>query len=208
MTPAPQSMDGEFTVVPTPDDGVRRSSSLPWDESTRPTGPAPGAGRRYAARELANGRHLVDIHDHLRGELAQVRNVMEQVLSGDTDPATARSHINATAMRQNNWTLGAFCQGYCRLVTTHHTLEDIAMLPRLKAVEPELAPVVDRLEEEHRVIHDVLEGLDVALVEFVTRPDETDRLRAAVDLLTDVLLSHLSYEERELVEPLSRLGIG
>ena len=31
-------------------------------------------------------------------------------------------------------------------------------------------------------------------------------VRAAVDLLSDALLSHLSYEERELVEPLARLG--
>lgn len=31
-------------------------------------------------------------------------------------------------------------------------------------------------------------------------------LRAAVDLLSDALQSHLAYEERELVEPLSRLG--
>ena len=30
--------------------------------------------------------------------------------------------------------------------------------------------------------------------------------RAVLDLLTDALLSHLSYEERELVEPLARLG--
>ena len=29
----------------------------------------------------------------------------------------------------------------------------------------------------------------------------------AVNLLTDTLLSHLSYEERELVEPLARLGM-
>jgi hypothetical protein len=27
-----------------------------------------------------------------------------------------------------------------------------------------------------------------------------------VDLLSDTLLSHLSYEERELVEPLARFG--
>jgi hypothetical protein len=33
-------------------------------------------------------------------------------------------------------------------------------------------------------------------------------LQAAVDLLSDTLLSHLSYEERELVEPLARLGLG
>jgi hypothetical protein len=32
------------------------------------------------------------------------------------------------------------------------------------------------------------------------------RLQAAIDLLTDALLSHLSYEEHELVEPLARLG--
>jgi hypothetical protein len=28
----------------------------------------------------------------------------------------------------------------------------------------------------------------------------------ALDLLSDTLLSHLAYEERELVEPLARLG--
>ncbi|MFE4670576.1 hypothetical protein ACFRI7_37285 [Streptomyces sp. NPDC056716] len=33
-------------------------------------------------------------------------------------------------------------------------------------------------------------------------------LRAAVDLLTDALLSHLSYEERELIEPMARFGTG
>ncbi len=30
----------------------------------------------------------------------------------------------------------------------------------------------------------------------------------AVDLLTDTLLSHLSYEEHQLVEPLARHGFG
>lgn len=39
-----------------------------------------------------------------------------------------------------------------------------------------------------------------------TRQDGTAEVRAAVDLLGDVLLSHLSYEERGLVEPLARLG--
>ena len=31
-------------------------------------------------------------------------------------------------------------------------------------------------------------------------------VRAAVDLLTDALLSHLSYEEHQLLEPLARFG--
>jgi hypothetical protein len=52
----------------------------------------------------------------------------------------------------------------------------------------------------------VLEQVDRALVEFVSGPDGDKQLRAAADLLTDTLLSHLAYEERELVEPLARLG--
>jgi DNA invertase Pin-like site-specific DNA recombinase len=66
--------------------------------------------------------------------------------------------------------------------------------------------VIDRLQEEHVAIHEVLERLDRALVAFVAGPDGAKQLNSAVDLLTDTLLSHLSYEERELVEPLSRLG--
>jgi hypothetical protein len=48
--------------------------------------------------------------------------------------------------------------------------------------------------------------VDRALVAFVTRPEDFTALQDAVDLLTDTLLSHLSYEEREIVEPLARLG--
>lgn len=68
-------------------------------------------------------------------------------------------------------------------------------------------PVVDRLQAEHLIIHDVLEGVDKALVALVDGSGNIDGLRAAVDLLDDTLLSHLSYEERELVEPLARLGV-
>jgi hemerythrin-like domain-containing protein len=110
-------------------------------------------------------------------------------------------------MRQNNWTLGTYCESYCRVVTTHHTIEDQSMLPKLKRVDPRLAPVVDRLAAEHLVIHDVLEGVDRALVALVSAPGGIDEVRAAVDLLADTLLSHLSYEERELVEPLARIGM-
>jgi hypothetical protein len=37
-------------------------------------------------------------------------------------------------------------------------------------------------------------------------PDGDQQVRDAADLLTETLLSHLAYEERELVEPLARLG--
>ena len=208
-TPASRGSSGNpsFTVVPTPDPGVRLGAEPSWDETGRPTGPAPDPDRRYGAHDLASGQHLVDIHDHLRAELTQVRGLVEQVLDGSTDAAAARSRINEMTMRQNSWTLGAYCAAYCRVVTTHHTIEDQAMFPRLRAADPRLVPVVDRLEYEHRIIHDVLERVDDALLAFVGPAADASGLQYAVDELTDSLLSHLSYEERELVEPIARLGV-
>ncbi len=133
---------------------------------------------------------------------------MAQVTTGATDPLAARSGIDAMTIRQNNWTVGAYCEGFCRLVTTHHTLEDIGLFPHLRDRDPDLAPVIDRLQDEYVAIHDALERLDGALVVLVATPGELEPLRAAVDLLDDALTSHLSYEERELVEPLARLGHG
>jgi hemerythrin-like domain-containing protein len=191
-------------VTPTPDDGRRLSATRLWDESARPRAPGADPAARYSDAGRAGGQHLVDVHDHLRGELAELRDVVEQVAAGELSAARARSLINTMAMRQNAWTLGAFCESYCRVVTAHHTLEDRGMFPRLRQADPGLAPVLDRLEQEHHVIAEVLERVDAALVAMVTAPGGLDRVRDAVDLLTDTLLSHLSYEERELVEPLSR----
>lgn len=198
---------GAFAVVPTPDDGTRRSRARAWDEATRPSGPAPDPQRTYTAHENALGRHLVDVHDALRAELAQIHDLLDQVAAGSLDVAAARSRISEMTIRQNKWTVGAYCESYCRMVTVHHTLEDTSMFPHLRGRDPRLGPVLDRLEEEHRVIHEVLEGLDRALVSYVAGPGGTADLRSAVDLLSDTLLSHLAYEERELVEPIARLGL-
>jgi alkanesulfonate monooxygenase SsuD/methylene tetrahydromethanopterin reductase-like flavin-dependent oxidoreductase (luciferase family) len=68
---------GELGVVPTPDDGTRLSGKRLWDETARPTRPAPRpaappytpAGRRVSAE-------LVAVHDMLREELAGVRDLI------------------------------------------------------------------------------------------------------------------------------------
>lgn len=199
-------------VRPTPDDGTRLSASMPWREDDRPTRaqPSPAA---YSIAQQANPQHLLDIHDHLRQELAQVRDVIDQVRRGLLTVGAARSVINTMAMRQNNWTLGAYCESYCRVVSGHHTLEDRSVFPHLRRADPDLGAVLDRLEQEHHVIADVLEQVDEALVGLVTAGDGAtaatgalDELQRAVDLLTDTLLSHLAYEERELFDPLAQHG--
>ena len=148
------------------------------------------------------------MHDHLRAELAQLRDLIEQVAQGHLEVGAARSEINRMTVRQNSWTLGTYCESYCRVVTTHHTLEDVTLFPRLRRLEPRIAPVVDRLREEHHAIHGVLEQVDQALVAMVGDPEQdVTGVRRAVDLLTDTLLSHLAYEEEQLVDPLARHGL-
>jgi hemerythrin-like domain-containing protein len=139
--------------------------------------------------------------------MARIRELIEQVERGALDPSAVRSLINRMTIRQNNWTLGAYCEAYCRTVSQHHTLEDTGIFPHLRRRDERLAPVIRRLEEEHEVIAELLDGIDASLVAVVASEDDAlARLRAAMDLLTDAMLSHLSYEERELVEPLARLG--
>jgi alkanesulfonate monooxygenase SsuD/methylene tetrahydromethanopterin reductase-like flavin-dependent oxidoreductase (luciferase family)/hemerythrin-like domain-containing protein len=204
---APLAPAHSLAIAPTPDDGRRLSDEAAWDEASRPTMPAGNGERTYTAQERAAGQHLIDVHDHLRAELTQLRDLVEQVAAGNTDPDAVRSYINRMTIRQNNWTLGTFCETYCRTVTNHHMLEDRSVFPHLRRSDVRLAAVIDRLEQEHEAIHDLLERVDRALVALVAaEADGIDGVNAAMDLLTDALLSHFSYEERELVEPLARHG--
>ena len=192
-------------VTPTPDDGTRVSAVAPWDEATRPHRSPSRPDVAYSDTGRQVGQHLVDVHDMLRRELSELREIVAQVRDGALDAGDARSALNEMAMRQNDWTLGAFCSRYCHAVARHHGLEDDAIFPHLASSDERLQPVIGRLTEEHLVIHDAIEEVDRALVQHINHHD-FERLQSAIDLLTDALLSHLSYEEHELVEPLARLG--
>ena len=51
---------------------------------------------------------LVTVHNHLRDELEQLRQLIRDVRHGATGPAEARSYLNTMAMRQNYWTIWCF----------------------------------------------------------------------------------------------------
>lgn len=193
-------------MTPTPDDGARLTDEPPWEEETRPHRAPSGEDVVYSEHGRQVGKHLIDVHDMLRRELAELRDLVAQVRDGALAAGDARSALNVMAMRQNDWTLGAFCARYCNVVTQHHGLEDSAVFPHLAQSDASLAPVIDRLAEEHLVIHDAIEGVDRALVAHINEPADFAPLQRAIDVLSDALLSHLSYEEDELVEPLARLG--
>src|SRR6476620_682915 len=144
-----------------------------WDETTRPTLGEPEV-TAYAVHELGAADHLVQIHDHLRAELDRLQGMVGEVRRGLLSVGDARAGVAAMTLRQNNWTLGAYCQSYCGFVNGHHSLEDASVFPHLRAREPDVAPVVNRLHEEHQVIHHLLDELDRALVALVRSGESTE----------------------------------
>ncbi len=183
---------------------VPRSRLL--DEDSRPRAPKdPSAPVTPTGR--ASQETLLAVHDHLRRELEEIREVTAAVVAGRTDPAAARGILNRLTLRQNYWTLGAFCAQYCRIVGLHHTIEDRHMFPSLRREDESLAAVLERLTEEHEVIAEVLDRVDRALSAMIVDPERVTEVQRVVDDLGDVLLSHLAYEEDELLEPLGRSSI-
>ena len=150
---------------------------------------------------------LLGVHANLRDELEQLRQVIRDVRRGATEPAEARSYLNQMAMRQNYWTLGAFCAAYCRVLSMHHAIEDQRMFPDLRRGDAALGPVLDRLAAEHEVIAGVLDEVDRSLVAMVSDESRFDETEQAVDRLADVLLAHLQDEEDALLGPIGRLGL-
>lgn len=210
-------------VAPTVREAVAR-------ERQRPATPSPvpevsygdGVTAAVAAREvqrlvgeeesrLAVGRAgqqtLLAIHEHLRQELAKLRQVIQEVREGRSSAAQARSYLNTMTMRQNYWTLGAFCAAYCRVVSVHHAIEDQSLFPDLKNADQSLGPILERLQHEHEGIATLLGEVDAGLVAMVEDEKRLDETGTAVDHLSDALLAHLKYEEEKLLEPIGRLAI-
>jgi Luciferase-like monooxygenase/Hemerythrin HHE cation binding domain len=155
----------------------------------------------------AGQQTLLAIHQHLRQELSNLRDVIQEVRGGRTTAADARSYLNTMTMRQNYWTLGAFCAAYCRVVSVHHAIEDQSLFPDLKAADQSLGPIIERLQHEHEGIAKVLGEIDAALVAMVESDERLDETQIAVEHLSDALLAHLKYEEDQLLEPIGRLAI-
>ena len=165
---------------------------------------APGAPDPAAS---PGAQTLLAVHEHLRQELDQLREVMAQVAAGRTGAAAARSHLHQMTMRQNDWTFGAFCAAYCRVVTVHHAIEDAHLFRDLRRADPSLDPVLTRLSEEHEAIAARITEVDAALVAMIEDDTRLEEATAAVDRLAAALLPHLQVEEAHLLAPITNLGI-
>jgi hemerythrin-like domain-containing protein len=90
------------------------------------------------------------------------------------------------------------------MLALHHAIEDQSMFPALRHGSDGLRKVVDRLSEEHSIIHRLLQALEAAAVNAVTEPGRETfaEVKAAFLALERVVHSHFGYEQTELEEAL------
>jgi hypothetical protein len=145
------------------------------------------------------GRRLIEVHDHIREETRKLLAVIGDVIEGRELVAAARSALEALSLRQHYPGLGGFCTGYCELLTIHHTLEDRQVFPGLATIHPGLKPVLKQLYAEHEVVAELIKKLDEVLAASARDEEARQHLERVSAALADQLLSHLVYEESQLV---------
>jgi predicted glycoside hydrolase/deacetylase ChbG (UPF0249 family) len=176
------------------------------DDATRPAIPAlPG----LTQDQRAAGEHLKDIHDHLRANMETLGKLIERAGKGDASAEEVKAETADLVMVSNFRRFGNLCGQYCQFVHGHHSIEDRALFPAIRAQSPQFKAIADRLEAEHVVVHQLLEKLIDALIALAEAPDR-ENFDQAVEVyraLERVLLSHLGYEEEAIGDALGYFGI-
>jgi hypothetical protein len=137
------------------------------------------------------GEQLIDVHQTLRERLAALR---QEIADGASRPGLPGD-------------LPGHCLSFCGAVHAHHTSEDGQAFPALRGAAPELAPVIDKLIEDHQLVAAILRQVR-ELLEPGRPPAGPAALLRELDGLTAILESHFSFEERRIARALDTLDPG
>ena len=157
-------------------------------------------------RGRAMFRELLWVHSAIRRDLEIVEELAADV--GDGLPGEAvQDTLEELKTTGPLWRLKVNCLRYCSFVHSHHGAEDVLLFPALRAADPSIGPVIDRLEADHARVSDLLDVVEAAAREL-TETNGGDARRRVIDGLRDLhvhLLEHLDYEERSAGPTMRRL---
>ncbi len=186
--------------------GANRPDVADLKEAERPKAPPiPGA----TDLQRRQGRQLAAIHRMHLQQMGQVRRMMEAIAAGTTAPAALAKALPDMEMSRNYQQFGNLCGQECQFLDFHHGAEENQVFPHLEGQGSDgLRAVIDKLREEHKVVHALLERLYADAVRLVQTPsgDAFDEAKATFEALERVVRSHFGYEEEELEEALGVHG--
>jgi hypothetical protein len=139
------------------------------------------------------------VHSMIRQDLETVSGLAQAVRDG-LPPFEIDAAIRSLATNGPLWQLKVNCLRYCHFVESHHRAESIALFPAIRARDPDLGSVVDKLEADHHVVSRHLDDVEAATRALGAAGSVGGRgdLIAALERLSADLLVHLDFEEESL----------
>jgi hemerythrin-like domain-containing protein len=97
--------------------------------------------------------------------------------------------------------IGPYWNFYAGVLHHHHHTEDTAAFPALIAVRPDMAALVDELEEDHRNLVAAIDAVDATIAAFDNKPDPASQLdlHDALVALRDQFFAHLDVEDAKVI---------
>lgn len=183
-------------------------ADLTVDYGTRPTMPAmPEA--TDADRRM--GRRLAAIHRMHLNDVGRIGIVLDRIEAGEASGKDLTDAVTSAEFAQNVRQFGSLCGRECKVLNGHHDIEEFALLPELASKGNDaLRAVVDRLKEEHKVVHELLVRLERAAMALMFEVDaeKFSEARAVFRQLETVVHSHFGYEETQLEEAIGVFKVG
>ncbi|BCB76129.1 hypothetical protein GCM10022251_68030 [Phytohabitans flavus] len=87
------------------------------------------------------------------------------------------------------------CTSFCDALERHHTGEDGGLFPALRRKFPELAPMIDKLAEDHWLIAGILRRVGELATAHNADPAA---VAGELDGLAAIMDSHFAFEERRI----------
>ena len=169
--------------------------------------PSMPALQNVTEAEHRAGLHLAAIHRmHLR-DMQRLSHILEQVEQGAVSPEVFAQEVSNVELTHNLRMFGTMCGRECQVLTFHHDAEEQMIFPQLEQQNIQaLSRVVERLKQEHLIVHELITRLETAAQALVQNPDAHNlaKTKATFAQLHTVVISHFRYEETELREALGR----
>jgi len=169
--------------------------------------PSMPALQNVTEAEHRAGLHLAAIHRmHLR-DMQWMTHMLEQVEQGAVSPEVFAQEVSNVELTHNMRMFGTMCGRECQVLTFHHDAEEHMIFPQLEQQNIQaLSRVMERLKQEHLIVHELITRLETAAQALIQNPDEHNfaNTKATFARLHTVVISHFGYEQTELREALGR----
>ncbi|MFM9258194.1 hemerythrin domain-containing protein [Rhodococcus sp. 5A-K4] len=159
---------------------------------------APHSHNTATVAGLRMIEQLRQVHEPLRADIEVLENALQLLSDETTDLTRIPEMIDNLTIADFVWQLRVNCDFYCKTLTLHHTIEDQRMFPVMTRNFPELAPAVERLQAEHKLVGEIVSEAKRASLALSTESSTVNRAQTAISELADHMQSHLDFEEATL----------